>query len=87
MDEARRLRLSIASVELPDGARFEQYVLRVPKAAMVVVVVLNDHDQVLMVGRHRFILDRWVRELPGGYVDSDRDPALTAVREVEEETG
>jgi 8-oxo-dGTP pyrophosphatase MutT (NUDIX family) len=28
-----------------------------------------------------------VWELPGGYVDPDEDPAVTAAREVEEETG
>ncbi|MGH4007136.1 MAG: NUDIX hydrolase [Pseudonocardiaceae bacterium] len=31
--------------------------------------------------------DCWTCELPGGYIDSDEDPALTAAREVEEETG
>ena len=38
--------------------------------------------------RHRWIVDRWVWELPGGYVD-DREgtPANAAAREVEEETG
>jgi 8-oxo-dGDP phosphatase len=85
VDDSRRARLSIASVELPDGVRFEQYVLRMPKAAMM--VVLNDQDEVLMMWRHRFIIDRWVWELPGGYVDPDEDPAVTAAREVEEETG
>jgi 8-oxo-dGTP pyrophosphatase MutT (NUDIX family) len=85
VDETRRLRLSIASVELPDGVRFEQYVLRMPKAAMM--VVRNDQDEVLMMWRHRFIIDRWVWELPGGYVDPNEDPAVTAAREVEEETG
>lgn len=86
VDESRRLRLSIASVELPDGVRFEQYVMRIPKAAMM--VVLDDAcEHVLMMWRHRFIIDRWVWELPGGYVDPDEDPAVTAAREVEEETG
>jgi 8-oxo-dGTP pyrophosphatase MutT (NUDIX family) len=70
---------------LPDGVQFEQYVLRMPKAAMM--VVLNDHDQVLMMWRHRWIIDRWVWELPGGYVDPNEDPAVAATREVEEETG
>ena len=84
VDESRRLRLSIASVELPDGVRFEQYVMRMRKAAMM--VVLNG-DEVLMIWRHRFIVDRWVWELPGGYVDPDEAPAVTAAREVEEETG
>lgn len=85
LDDTRRARLSIADIELPDGVRFEQYVMRVPAAAMVVVV--NDDEQVLMMWRHRFILDRWVWELPGGYLDPAEDPLTCAAREVEEETG
>ncbi len=85
VDDTRRAVFSIADVELPDGVRFEQYVLRVPAAAMV--VVLDDADRVLMMWRHRFILNRWVWELPGGYLDPDEDPAACAAREVEEETG
>jgi 8-oxo-dGTP pyrophosphatase MutT (NUDIX family) len=85
VDDTRHLRLSVASVELPDGVKFEQYVLRMPKAA--IMVVLDDQQRVLMMWRHRFIIDRWVWELPGGYVDPDEDPAVTAAREVEEETG
>jgi 8-oxo-dGTP pyrophosphatase MutT (NUDIX family) len=85
IDDTRRAVLSIADVELPDGVRFEQYVLRVPAAAIVAVV--DDADQVLMMHRHRFIIDRWVWELPGGYLDPDEDPAVCALREVEEETG
>ena len=65
---------------------FEQYVLRMPKAAMT--VVLDDaRERVLMIWRHRFVPDWWTWELPGGYVDPDEDPAITAAREVEEETG
>ncbi|MBO4206303.1 NUDIX hydrolase [Micromonospora echinofusca] len=85
IDDTRRAVLGIADVELPDGVRFEQYVLRVPPAAMV--VVLDDADRVLMMWRHRFVIDRWVWELPGGYLDPDEDPATCAAREVEEETG
>ncbi len=86
VDATRRLRLSIAQVELPDGVRFEQYVLRMPKAAMT--ILLDDAgERVLMIWRHRFVLDRWTWELPGGYVDVDENPAVTAAREVEEETG
>ena len=84
VDDSRRGRLSIAQVELPDGVKFEQYVLRMPKSATVAVV---RGDEVLMMWRHRFVIDRWVWELPGGYVDVSEDPAVTAAREVEEETG
>ncbi|SDS08265.1 ADP-ribose pyrophosphatase YjhB, NUDIX family [Actinopolymorpha singaporensis] len=86
VDDTRRLRLSIAHVELPDGVHFEQYVLRMPKAS--IAVVLDDAgERVLMIWRHRFVPDRWTWELPGGYVDPDEDPLDTAAREVEEETG
>ena len=86
VDDTRRLNLSLVQVELPDGIHFEQYVLRMPKASMV--VVLDDAgENVLMIWRHRFVPDRWTWELPGGYVDPEEDPALTATREVEEETG
>ena len=85
IDDTRRAVLSIADVELPDGGRFEQYVLRVPRAAIIVVV--NEAERVLMMHRHRFIIDRWVWELPGGYLDPEEDPLVCAAREVEEETG
>lgn len=86
MDDTRRLHVAIAHVELPDGVRFEQYVLRMPRASMTVVLD-DDGDRVLMIYRHRFIPDRWTWELPGGYVDPAEDPARAAAREVEEETG
>ncbi len=85
VDDTRMVNLTIARVELPDGKIFEQYVMRMPRAAMV--VVLDEQDRVLLLHRHRFIIDRWVWELPGGYVDVDEDPATTAAREVLEETG
>jgi 8-oxo-dGTP pyrophosphatase MutT (NUDIX family) len=85
VDATRRLKLSIASVELPDGVRFEQYVLRIPAASMCLLV--DEKNRVLMLRRHRFILDRWVWELPGGYLEEGEDPAECAAREAEEETG
>jgi len=72
-------------VELPDGVCFEQYVMRIPVAAMCLLV--DDRNRVLMLRRHRFILDRWVWELPGGYIEDGEDPAECAAREGAEETG
>jgi 8-oxo-dGTP pyrophosphatase MutT (NUDIX family) len=85
VDDTRRSVLSVASVELPDGVRFEQYVLRVPTSATV--VVLDETDRVLLLHRHRFVIDRWVWELPGGYLDPAEAPQEAAAREVLEETG
>ena len=86
VDDTPHIRVSLADVELPNHVRFTQYVFRMRRVA--VTVVLDDAgDRVLLMRRHRFIVDRWVWELPGGYVDEGEDPAAAAAREVEEETG
>jgi 8-oxo-dGTP pyrophosphatase MutT (NUDIX family) len=73
-------------VELPDGTTFTQYVFRLRRS--VIVLVLDEPgSHVLLIWRHRFIVDKWVWELPGGYVDDGEDGAAAAVREAEEETG
>ncbi|MFB9832914.1 NUDIX hydrolase [Actinoallomurus acaciae] len=86
VDENPHIRLSIASVELPDGKHFEQYVFRMPRCAMT--VVLNEPGtHILLIWRHRFIVDKWDWEVPGGYLDPGEDGPTGAAREVEEETG
>jgi 8-oxo-dGTP pyrophosphatase MutT (NUDIX family) len=86
VDDTSHVRISLADIELPNGVRFTQYVFKLRRAAMT--VVLDDPgERVLLMRRHRFIVDRWVWELPGGYVDDGEDPAAAAAREVEEETG
>src|SRR5438046_10736388 len=62
VDDTRRAVLSIADVELPDGVRFEQYVLRVPAAALV--AVMDDAQRGLLRWRPRITFSRWAVALP-----------------------
>jgi 8-oxo-dGTP pyrophosphatase MutT (NUDIX family) len=86
VDENPHIRVSLADVELPDGTTFTQYVFRLRRS--VIVLVLDDSgSRLLLLWRHRFIVGKWVWELPGGYVDDGEDGAAAALREAEEETG
>jgi 8-oxo-dGTP pyrophosphatase MutT (NUDIX family) len=86
VDDTPHVRISLVDVEIPGHAEFTQYVFRMRRVA--VTAVLDDaEERVLLMRRHRFIVDRWVWELPGGYVDDGESPAAAAAREVEEETG
>lgn len=77
--------LWLCDVEQPDGRRWEHHVVRMRHLAAVAVV--DDHDRVLMLWRHRFITGSWAWELPMGLIEAGEDPLQSAAREVEEETG
>lgn len=79
------VRLGQVDVEQPGGERYWHHVVRLRRAAMM--VLLDDGDRVLMLWRHRFLADRWAWELPGGLVDEGEEPLDAAARELTEETG
>jgi 8-oxo-dGDP phosphatase len=82
--ESRWVRLTKVDIQPPSGNRFEHHVVRLQRVALAVVV---RGGCVLMMWRHRFAVNRWGWEIPGGIVGEDEDAAATAAREVEEETG
>ena len=50
-------------------------------------VALDGHGRVLLVGQHRYTLDRYSWEIPEGGAALDEDPLEGARRELAEETG
>lgn len=83
--ESPWVRLTLVDVEPPSGVRFEHHVVRL--ARVVAAAVVNDQSEVLMMWRHRFAVDEWGWELPGGIAEPGEESAVTAAREFEEETG
>ena len=42
------------------------------------VVLDQAVERILLIWRHRFIIDRWLWELPGGYIDPGEDGIAAA---------
>jgi 8-oxo-dGTP pyrophosphatase MutT (NUDIX family) len=83
--ESPFVRLVLVDVQQPDGRRWEYHVVRLRSLAAVVMV--DDAERVLLMWRHRFILDSWGWELPMGLIEPGETAEQAATREVEEETG
>jgi 8-oxo-dGTP pyrophosphatase MutT (NUDIX family) len=83
--DSRWVRLALADVEAPNRKRWEYHVVHLGRIAVALIV--NEHDQALMLWRYRFVTDQWGYELLGGLVDEDEDAPVTAAREAVEESG
>ena len=73
-------------VARPDGSPGVYGVVHFANRA-VGAVILDDDDRVLLVGQHRYPLDRYSWEIPEGGVPAGEDVLDGARRELREETG
>ena len=73
-------------VDRPDGSPGIYGVVHYRNAAVGVVAVGTD-GRLLLVGQHRYALDRYSWEIPEGGAPLDEDPLEGARRELAEETG
>lgn len=81
----RWVRLGLVDVQAPNGERWEYHVVHL--APIAIAVIVDERDRVLMLWRYRFATDQWGYELLGGLVEDGEEPAATAAREAEEESG
>lgn len=72
-------------VRLPDGSSSTREYIKHPGAAAVVPVYRN--GDVMLVRQYRYPLRQEFYEVPAGKIDAGEDPAVTARRELHEETG
>jgi ADP-ribose pyrophosphatase len=83
--DSRWVRLGLVDLQAPNGARWEYHVVHFSPIAIALIV--DERDRVLMLWRYRFATDQWGYELLGGLVEDGEEPAATAAREAEEESG
>lgn len=76
--------ISRDTVRLPNGNQGQRIVIRHPGAACVLAV--TEQDEVVLVRQWRYATRQALLELPAGKLDAGEDPAVCAVRELEEET-
>ena len=77
--------VSLVDVEVPGGRRYEHHALSGRDAAGVIV----EHPDrgVMLMWRHRFLVDGWGYEVPGGMIEPGESPEEAARRECIEESG
>lgn len=73
-------------VSRPDGSDGIYGVVH-PRFRAAGVVAVDETDRVVLVGQHRYTLDRYSWEIPEGGVPLDMDVLTGAKRELAEETG
>jgi len=77
--------LRIEEVELPNGKTAQRELIKHPGA--VAILAITADEKLVLVEQYRKALDRSLVEIPAGKIDPGEEPEMTAIRELEEETG
>ena len=83
--EGRVLNLRVDEIDTPKGVRRDYEV--VEHAGGVVVIAQPAPDRIVLVRQHRHAVDADLWEVPAGMIERGEPPAVTAERELIEETG
>lgn len=83
--EGNIISVQVDDVKLPDGNVSKREIVNHPGA--VAIIPVTTEDKIVFVEQYRKPLNRSLIEIPAGKIETNEDPAITAVRELEEETG
>jgi len=83
--DGRVIKVSIDTVELPNGHRLPLEIVRHPGGAAVVAI--DAQDRICMLRQYRHAAGGFIHELPAGKLEPNEPPDVTARRELVEEAG
>jgi ADP-ribose pyrophosphatase len=83
--QGRIFSVSVDRVRYPDGRTVNMEVVRHPGS--VVLIAMPATARILLVRQYRYVVDRWLWELPAGTLEPDEAPEAAALRECHEEVG
>lgn len=81
----RAVRLRVDTIELPGGRQTTREI--VEHADCVAVVVVDEHDDILLVRQYRSPIGKELIEIPAGCIDPGEDAEAAVRRELQEEIG
>jgi ADP-ribose pyrophosphatase len=81
--EGRVIRVSVDTVDLPNGVRLPLEIVRHPGGAAIVAI--DAQDRVCLLRQYRHAAGGYIYELPAGKLEPDEPPDVTARRELVEE--
>lgn len=81
----RIISLQVDDVKLPDGNTSKREIVK--HSGAVAIIAVTDEKKILFVNQYRKPLERSLLEIPAGRLEKGEKPEVTALRELEEETG
>ncbi|MEC2916513.1 NUDIX hydrolase, partial [Bacillus cereus] len=83
--DGRVIKVRVDDVVLPNGAMSKREIVNHPGA--VAIIAITDEGKIVIVEQYRKALEKAIIEIPAGKLEPGEKPEVTAVRELEEETG
>ncbi|TRM12633.1 NUDIX hydrolase [Lentibacillus cibarius] len=83
--DGKIVKLQVDDVRLPDGKTSKRELIR--HAGAVGVIPITKDNKIVLVRQYRKPLEKALVEIPAGKLEDGEDPRVTALRELEEETG
>ncbi|WP_033541357.1 NUDIX hydrolase [Planococcus sp. CAU13] len=83
--EGKIINLKVDEVQLPNGHTSKRELIEHPGA--VAILAITPEKKIIMVEQYRKALERSIVEVPAGKLEKGEAPEMTAMRELEEETG
>lgn len=83
--DGKIVKLQVDDVILPNGQVAKREIIKHPGAVAVIAVTYE--GKLVLVEQYRKALERSIVEIPAGKLEPGEEPAMTARRELEEETG
>jgi ADP-ribose pyrophosphatase len=83
--KGRVFNVSVDQVAYPDGRVVKMECVR--HRGSVVLIPMTASDRVLLVRQYRYVVDRWLWELPAGTLEPNETLEAAALRECHEEVG